>query len=138
MGFLIALLMKTGLSEKLAKLASIGILIALAGLALWWLRHDAYNDGVHAMQQRIEVANNKYLKEKARADELAADRRLADTLAVGKQEKELLDAVAKAPDGVPDAARIALGCARLRQAGRDTTRIPACSGPPSGAQTHPR
>lgn len=84
--------------------------------------------GRQEMQSAIDRANVQALREKARADELAAQQRLTDTIAVSRQEEDLRDAIASTPDSAPDATRIALGCQRLRAAGTDTSRIPACAG----------
>lgn len=77
----------------------------------------------------LQKANADFLREKARADELAANQRLTDTIAVNELEKGLRDAIADTPDGAPDAVRIRLGCERLRRAGQNTSHIPACRGP---------
>lgn len=87
-----------------------------------------YGNGKRAMQAAIDRANVEALRQKARADELAANQRLTDTIAVNRQEQELRNAIAQTPDTQPDAVRIALGCQRLRAAGTDTSRIPACRG----------
>lgn len=75
---------------------------------------------------RLEKANSLYLQQKARADDLAAQQRLTDTIAVNQQEEELRDAIASTPDSAPDATRVRLGCERLRRAGQDTAGLPAC------------
>ena len=75
---------------------------------------------------RLEKANRDYLEQKARADELAAEQRITDTIAVNEQERTLRDAIADTPDTAPDAVRVQLGCARLRAAGTDTAGISAC------------
>lgn len=74
----------------------------------------------------LEQANTRYLTQKARADDLAAEQRLTDTIAVNEQERNLRDAIADTPDTAPDAVRIRLGCERLRRAGTDPASIPAC------------
>lgn len=68
------------------------------------------------MQHAIDVANTKALEAQHHADALAANQRLTDTIAVNHQEQELRNVVASTPDSAPDAARIALGCQRLRDA----------------------
>lgn len=94
-------------------------------------------DGRQQMQSAIDRANTRALQEKARADELAANQRITDTIAVNRQEEALRNAIASTPDSQPDAVRIALGCQRLRAAGTDTARIPACSGSGSRTQARP-
>lgn len=94
-------------------------------------------DGRQQMQSAIDQANARALQEKARADDLAANQRITDTIAVNRQEGALRDAIASTPDTQPDPVRIALGCQRLRAAGTDTARIPACSGSGGRAQARP-
>ncbi len=118
------------LSSRFAKPALIGLAILLALGALWGWGQMRYRAGVHDERVRAELAleqaNRRFLEQKARADQLAADQRLADTVAVNRQEQELLDAIDDTPDSAPDAVRVRLGCERLRQAGRDPSRIAAC------------
>lgn len=115
---------------KLAKPVLIGLAVLLALAALWGWGHSRYRAGVKDERDRAELAlaqaNQRFLEQKARADQLAADQRLADTVAVNRQEQELLNAIADTPDSAPDATRVQLGCERLRRAGRDTSGIAAC------------
>ncbi len=128
MPFLASILIRLGLGPKIAAALSWAALAAILGLALWWLRADAYSDGINAMKRELVEANVRFLKEKARADSAAADRRIADTVAVNKTESELINAIETVPDSAPDAVRIKLGCEQLRRSGVDTTRLPACRG----------
>lgn len=101
--------------------------IGLGALLCFPLAHcQGKRDGRAQMQAAIERANVQALEQKARADELAANQRLTDTIAVNRQEQELRNAIYATPDSAPDAVRIRLGCERLRRAGQDPTRIPAC------------
>lgn len=88
-------------------------------------------DGRSQMQSAIDRANVEALKQKARADELAANQRLTDTIAVSRREEALRNAIASTPDSAPDAVRIRLGCERLRASGQSTAAIPACVRPRS-------
>src|SRR5688572_25511329 len=90
---------------------------------------DGKRIGRQQMQLALEQANTKALKQTAIANERAAEQRLTDTVAVSTREEALLDAIQSTPDSAPDAARIALGCARLRASGQSTAAIPACRGP---------
>lgn len=111
------------LAQKVIRVvAIIGVVLALAGLSYCQGR----SDGAANWQLKLEKANRDFLEQKARADALAADQRLTDTIAVSDLEKGLRDAIADTPDTAPDATRIRLGCERLRRAGQDTSRIPAC------------
>jgi hypothetical protein len=86
----------------------------------------------------LERANRQFLEQKARADALAADRRLTDTIAVSNMEKGLRDAIATTPDTAPDAVRIRLGCERLRRApGTNPASLPAICRSSGGSQARP-
>jgi len=80
------------------------------------------------------VATVEALKTDRAAKEQAADERMADAEAVADLKEELTDAVADLPDDEPSARRVALGCARLRNQGLDTSRLPACGGSAGQAQ----
>lgn len=87
------------------------------------------------MQHAVDVANTKVLQQQQRADTLAANQRLTDTIAVNHQEQELRNAIASTSDTTPDAVRIALGCERLRRAnGSHQAALPAVCRPGRGVQ----
>lgn len=114
--------------------AAVGIVI---GALLCWPLAQCRGEqiGQLRMETAIEKANVETLRQKARADELAAAQRLTDTIAVSRQEQELRNVVAQTPDSLPDAARIALGCERLRRAhSASPAALPAVCRPPGGAQ----
>lgn len=117
---------------KFAPFLVYGVAALLVLGALWGWGQARYNAGVRDENVRAELAlaeaNQRFLEQKARADELAANQRLTDTIAVNRQEEELLDAIADTPDEAPDAVRVRLGCARLQREGRDTSGYPACRG----------
>ncbi len=60
------------------------------------------------------------------AKENAATERAADTSATYKAEKERNDAINKAHDSKPSAARNALNCERLRRKGANTDSFSSC------------
>jgi hypothetical protein len=94
--------------------------------------------GRQEMRTAVAEANTKALEQARRADTLAATQRITDTVAVSTREKELRDAIASTPDSQPDAARIALGCARLRGAnGGSSANLPAVCRSGSGTQAGP-
>ena len=72
------------------------------------------------------LANVETVKVDGAAKEIAANERRVDDALVNGGKEKLLDAVQSAPESAPDAARVALGCARLRAQGTDTTALPAC------------
>lgn len=78
-------------------------------------------------QHETEV-KAKTLEENTKANDAAATRRSADAIINHNKDEERKDAISKETDGPPSDASIALGCTRLRQAGKDTTSIPACRG----------
>lgn len=83
-------------------------------------------DGRAEMRQAIDRANVAAEQAKARADALAANQRLTDTIAVSTREREMIDAVRQGPDSAPDDAARRLGCARLRAANPTAPPVPAC------------
>lgn len=119
-------LLPTSLTEWLRVL-----LIALAVFGVTWpiARCDGVRDERAAGVARLEKANRLFLDMKARADDLAANQRLTDIVAVSQRERDLRDAIASTPDGAPDAVRVQLGCARLRAAGRSAADLPAVCRP---------
>jgi hypothetical protein len=68
------------------------------------------------------------------AHETSSSERAADTKVVTQLTQELTNAVASVPDTLPDPVAVRLGCERLRHNGRDTSKLPQCSGPAGGAQ----
>lgn len=99
------------------------VLIVLAVVYL-----NGKSSGRAEIETKIERANTEAVATDAKAREAAAEARVADAEAVMELKEELVDAVENTPDEKPDAVRIALGCERLRRAGRDTALIPACAG----------
>jgi hypothetical protein len=95
-------------------------------------------DGKHSANAKNQaaraIANVAAVQKDGNAKEVAATERLADTVMVDAQHKELLDAIQQAPDSAPDASRVAFGCARLRAAGRSEATLPGVCRPQSGAQ----
>lgn len=85
-----------------------------------------YSSGKQAMETAIAKANERYLQQKARADEAAAAQRLADQRLTDNLERNLRDAVANIPDSVPNARRVARACAQLRSQGVNTANLPQC------------
>lgn len=75
----------------------------------------------HETQVKAEA-----LEKKADADSKAAEARASDTITLQKKDEDRKDAIAKATDEAPSAPERNLGCERLRQAGYNTSRIPAC------------
>lgn len=115
------------------------ILACVAALVLsyevgHWRGYDA---GKAVMQQAIDRANVAAMQQKARADEMAAQQRITDTIAVSRQEGALRDAIASIPDTQPDPVRIALGCKRLLASGTASASLPAACRPAGGAQAGP-
>jgi len=83
---------------------------------------NAKNDAARA------VANTETMKVDGAAKEIAANERRIDDALVNENTERLLDAVQQAPNSVPDAARVQLGCERLRAQGTPDATIPAVCG----------
>ena len=101
-------------------------------------RSSGKEEGRQEIRLEVEKANRLYLEQKARADALAAEQRIADQISVNRQEEALRDAIRNTPDSAPDAVRIRLGCERLlRAAGGNPSGLPAICRSPGGAQAGP-
>ena len=105
----------------------LGGLLIVAGLALA-LYLQGRSDGRAKADAERAIANVEAMKTNEAANANAADSRVADAEQVLELKEELTDAVSQIPDDVPDPVAVALGCQRLRAAGKDTTAIPACGG----------
>lgn len=71
----------------------------------------------------IEKANTKALETDATANDHASSTRVEDAVQNANTKKDLYDAIAKVPDSVPGPARVALGCQRLRKAGKEVPEV---------------
>ena len=104
MGFLIGWAAKL-VGERFAPLLTYGLIaLALVG-ALWWLRADAYSDGVRATDAKWVAAGEK-LKQQAEkaagaANAASASRTAAEIERV-REEKERLDESEAAGSSPPD------------------------------------
>lgn len=79
---------------KLAPFAAYGLLVVAALAALWWVRHDAYRDGVRATDAKWEAASAALQKRALEASNNASsksDARAADYLEKVEQVKDKLD-----------------------------------------------
>jgi hypothetical protein len=103
-----------------------GLLLLFAvGLAL---DLQGRSDAKARAEAERAIANVEAMKTNEKANANAAEDRVKDAEQVLELKEELTDAVAQVPDDVPDPVAVALGCERLRQAGKDTAAIPACGG----------
>lgn len=113
-------------------LATLGLIVALV-VALWigWQvakiigarQEAARQDAIAAAGREAATARN------SAALEQSATQRAADVATVDQLNKELTDAVQGLPDSRPSPRRVALGCARLRAAGKDVSGLPECRRP---------
>lgn len=110
------------------------VAVVLLALALAYCAATAPGRERRKVDAAVASANAKTQTRDTAARETAADERLADARSVSDLKTELTHAVQNLPDDVPSDRRIALGCARLRNQGTDTTALPACRGSQSGAQ----
>lgn len=119
------------------------VAIGIAGLlvSVFWIKgqRDAARRDRDAA--RTELSQAKADLALARTDAAAKERasveRQADVATVAAQTKELTDAIKTVPDTQPDAVRVALGCERLRRAGRSIAGISACGGLGGGTEATP-
>ena len=110
-------------------LGGVSLALALAaGVFYFQARHRAERIDALEISLADAEARTVVLEETIRLREISAGERAADIKEVDKLEEDLIDAVRAMPDSTPGPARVALGCLRLRAAGKDTTSIPACSG----------
>ncbi|MEL7447501.1 MAG: hypothetical protein AAGK02_17145 [Pseudomonadota bacterium] len=99
MPWLIGVFMRFGLGALPAKIVSWGLVGALAVGLLWWIRHDAYADGVRVENQRWEEALDKVREEAEELGEdvaMDAEERAEEFEEKVLEEKEKLDEAAEA------------------------------------------
>lgn len=107
----------------IAAAALFGLLLTLA----YCKGESAGKTGEIVKQQDREI---EILTEVGEANESAAEARLTDASRIALNEKELTNALTETSD--PDTRRALRGCIVMRQQGRDTTGVPACSRPAAG------
>lgn len=108
-----------------AKLAFFGTLAAVVAACLVLAYCTGRSDGKTGEVVKQVERENKVLGKIGQANEGAAASRVEDAVRSENQKKELSDALKATND--PDRQRALRGCVILRQQGRDTTGIPACS-----------
>ncbi len=121
---IITWLVARGVAPKLAKPLIIFVALCTVISAFALLKSCYDNSVIENHDAEISAETQRKARE---ADANAALQRKVDEARISEQEKDMHDAVAKTPDTMPDAARVALGCARLRNAGKDVSRIAACN-----------
>lgn len=107
-------------------LAIVGVVIAVLGLTYCQGQSAGKSGEVVKTQSRTI----KTQQEVGAANENAAGARVTDAAKAVQQGKELQDALNATTD--PSRQRVLRGCLIMRQQGRDTKNIPACSGPSTG------
>ena len=122
---IISWLIAKGIPARFAKplLVFVG-LCAVAGL-LW--AAIAYHDR-NVIKVHDATANAKVIAKTTPANDHAADQRSTDAIINARTAQETKDAIHAAPDSAPSPSSIALGCQRLRRAGKSLAGIPACAG----------
>jgi hypothetical protein len=110
---------------KLIFFGSIVLAVLLMGVLLYTVGRSDGKRGevVDQLEREVEVQRGI-----GTADNVSAESRVRDAVRTEQQKKELSDALEATED--PDRRRALRGCVILRQQGRDTSGIPACSGPP--------
>lgn len=133
---MIATLMGWGLGARAAKLiAYVGIpllILAVVGGGIWFLRHDAYNDGQRDERAawEIKAAEMKALAEKLQrhADTLRQAASDLDKTRIATNRKEVDDATRNIPDQGTSARQHTRACIELRRQGQNP---PACQPKPA-------
>lgn len=119
---MIAWLIKlTGLDALVVKIGLVVLVLAAFGVA-----KCSYDRAVIAEHDAEITRKTTETDFEAKLD--AADQRARDQAGIADDERKRSDAIQKAPDSKPSAARNALNCERLRRAGTDTSRLAACRG----------
>jgi hypothetical protein len=133
MGFF-ATFLASGIGQRLRPfLPWIGLALLLPAVFLLGQCDGRRTERAHQDAARA-AANVEAVQRNGNANEVAATERLTDQTLVDDHKKELLDAIAQAPASAPDAARVALGCQRLRDAGRNEAALPVVCRPAGKAQ----
>ena len=105
------------ISEPAARLIAhaglVLVVLAVLGSIVAFVRRDAVDDHEAKIVQRAAPATAK-----------AADERVADAVRIATQERKMHDVIEAQPDQAIAPTSRALGCERLRRAGRTS---PACS-----------
>ena len=101
-----------------------GALIALALLA--GIYALIFYKGVEHEKDAQAVRAVEAVDLDSKAKGAASTQGVKDQAINNQLTKDLTDAVSALPDAVPSARRVALGCARLRASGRDTSNLPQC------------
>jgi hypothetical protein len=101
-----------------------GLLAVIAVLAITYQRgrHDAAEKAAAARAVEVVAA----IQVDARADTKGAAVALQKAQQAADRKEELIDAVAKAPDDLPDESSVRWGCELLRQQGKRPADIPEC------------
>jgi hypothetical protein len=110
-------------AAKLIFFGGIILALLLAALAIYLVGRGDGKAGEVIEQQEREIEVQQDVGD---ANTNAAGTRVEDAVRSERQQKELTDALKATTD--PDRQRALRGCVILRQQGRDTSRIPACSG----------
>lgn len=84
------------------------------------------SDGKAASAKASAKAEVKFERKAGKAGDKAAADRAAESIHIEHTEKGAHDAIGQAPDTPPSPAAVAHNCDRLRRAGKDTSRYPAC------------
>lgn len=111
-------------------LLAILVFSAALGLLLAANKHIRHERDQARTERNEALARIETLQTQIMANENAAIERMADQTKIERAKDEVVAEIRKAPDAVPAAggARVRLNCLRLKRAGTDTARLPACHG----------
>lgn len=105
------------------------LLVIIAALVLGVFGYFSIKQrGVKEEKARQAVAVVEAVKAGSSANVKSAEQSIKDAEKIAQTREELVNEVAKVPDTVPDAVAVRLGCLRLRNAGNDVSKLPACGG----------
>lgn len=106
-------------------LAGVLVLAVLFGVLFIYLKGKSDERAVEAQRSVAARAHTDVVAAAAGAS--ATVQRGVDDAAVASSLVQLKEADDAQPDSAPSAARLAFACQRLRNAGRDLSKIPACA-----------
>ena len=133
---IVSTLMGWGLGSRAAKLiayAGIPLLIlAAVGGGLWFLRHDAYNDGKRDERAAWEAKATELARQAAilqrRADQLRQSAEQLDRARIARNRQEVNDALRNVADQATSDRQRIRACIELRRQGQNP---PACQSQPA-------
>ena len=101
-----------------------GLVAVIAVLGGVYLKGRSDSHAKDEARRKVEVA--AAMASAAKADVKAGDVVKAKAVVAAEQKEDLINAVAKAPDGIPDESSVRWGCEFVRQQTGRPSNSPAC------------